>query len=174
MRGFFPAFAVLVSLFPSGAFAQDATITSVAKAALEAAQPDSIRRNREYCGMIGRDGAGQIIVTKARRGSRARCRYPDLPRGVRPVATFHTHGAFLPRFDNEVPSVLDLLSEIRSGTDGYVSTPGGRLWFMDGARQEVRMLCDIGCLPYDPSFVRNAMGPIAKRYTLDDLKRRHY
>lgn len=174
MRGFSLALAALVALFPSGLLAQDVQITSVAKAALEAAQPESIRRNREYCGLIGRDAAGRIIVTEARRGARARCRYPDLPRGVQTIATFHTHGAFLAKFDNEVPSVLDLLSEIRAGTDGYVSTPGGRLWFMDGARQEVRMLCDIGCMPHDPRFVRNAMGPIARRYSLEDLKRRHY
>ncbi len=174
MHRFLAVLAALFFLMPVSVFGQDAQITAVAKAALEKAQPDSIRRNREYCGLIGRDAAGRIIVTKARRGSRARCRYPELPRGVQTVATFHTHGAFLRRFDNEVPSVLDLLSEIRAGTDGYVSTPGGRLWFMDGARQEVRLLCDIGCMPHDPRFVRNAMGQIANRYTLDDLKRRHY
>ena len=68
---------------------------ALAKDTLRALQAQSIQNNREYCGLIGRDPQGRLVVTEAVRGNRARCRYPDPPPGTVLVASYHTHGAFL-------------------------------------------------------------------------------
>ena len=152
--------------------AQSRAEQGLAKETLRALQAQSIQGNREYCGVIGQDAAGRLIVSQAARGSRARCRYPNAPRGTRVVATFHTHGAFLERFDNEVPSVLDVLADMATGTNGYISTPGGRFWYVNGRTGEVRLICGPKCMPWDPRYVPGLAGPVARKYTLDQLKRR--
>ena len=108
----FPLFVLLICLLqiPPPAWAQSRAEENLAKQTLRALQARSVNGNREYCGVIGRDGAGRLVVSRVARGTRARCRYPQQPAGTRLVATFHTHGAFLERFDNEVPSVLDVLA----------------------------------------------------------------
>lgn len=165
---------VLILLLPGALAAQSAAEVDLAKAALRALQAQSIKGNREYCGLIGRDRFGGLIASEAARGNRARCRYPDPPPDTVVVATFHTHGAFLRNYDNEVPSVLDVMSEMLNGTHGYVSTPGGRFWFVDGRRGTIRLICGPKCLPWDPRYVEGVTGPIASKYTLDDLKQRQF
>ncbi|WP_050928989.1 DUF4329 domain-containing protein [Aestuariivita boseongensis] len=152
--------------------AQSRVELDLARQTLRALQAESIRGNREFCGVIGKDQAGRLVVSPAARGSRARCRYPNAPAGTRVVATFHTHGAFLERFDNEVPSVLDVLADMTTGTSGYISTPGGRFWYINGRTGEVRLICGPKCLPWDPRYVPGLAGPVAGKYTLDQLKRR--
>jgi hypothetical protein len=145
---------------------------AMAKSLLRDLQADSIRGNREYCGLIGQMDDGRFVATKAVRGSRAKCRYPRPLPGMNVTATFHTHGAFLRHYDNEVPSVLDVMTDMSNGTNGYVSTPGGRLWFVDGRRGQLFMICGPGCLPWDPRFIEGAAGPIAGKYTLRELRDR--
>lgn len=152
--------------------AQSRAEQKLAKQTLRALQEQSIRGNREFCGVIGEDAGGRLIVSEANRGTRARCRYPNVPVGTNLVATYHTHGAFLERYDNEVPSVLDVLADMSTGTNGYISTPGGRFWFVNGRTGEVRLLCGPKCLPWDPRYVPGLAGPVAGKYTLDQLKRR--
>lgn len=157
---------------PVGALAQPAQEQALAKQVLRDLQARSVQGNREFCGVIGQDRAGRLVVSRAARGTRARCRYPDAPPGTRLVATFHTHGAFLPRFDNEVPSVLDVYADMATRTNGYVSTPGGRFWHVNGRTGEVRLLCGPKCLPWDPRYIPELAGPVRSRYTLDQLKQR--
>ncbi len=167
-------FLLLAVVFaaPVPAVAQSQAELSLAKETLRALQERSVQGNREFCGVIGRDSAGRLIVSRVSRGTRARCRYPMQPSGTKLVATFHTHGAFLERFDNEVPSVLDVLAEVSTGTNGYVSTPGGRFWFINGKTGEVRLICGPKCLPWDPRYVPGLSGPVASKYSLDQLKNR--
>lgn len=152
--------------------AQSRAEQELAKQTLRALQEQSIRGNREYCGVISEDASGRLIASDANRGTRARCRYPNVPNGTNLVATYHTHGAFLERFDNEVPSVLDVLADMSTGTNGYISTPGGRFWFVNGRTGEVRLLCGPKCMPWDPRYVPGLAGPVAGKYTLDQLRRR--
>ena len=152
--------------------AQAQTEEDVARETLRALQEKSVRSNREYCGLIWRDAAGRLVAGEAVRGGRARCRYPYPPAGVVVVATYHTHGSFLESYDNEVPSVLDVLAELGTRTRGYVSTPGGRFWVIDGHTGDVRQICGPKCLPWDARFVPGLVGPVAGKYTLDQLKSR--
>jgi hypothetical protein len=69
----------------------------------------------------------------------------------------------------ELPSLSDVNADIKDGVDGYVATPGGRLWLIDTRAGEIRMICGLGCLPSDPNFVAGLDGPIRQRYSFDRL-----
>ncbi|KMW58716.1 hypothetical protein AIOL_003695 [Candidatus Rhodobacter oscarellae] len=71
-----------------------------------------------------------------------------------------------------MPSVSDVLADMEEGLDGYLSTPGGRFWFIDGQTGVSRQLCGLGCLPQDPDFAPGLHGTISKRYTLGQLEAR--
>jgi hypothetical protein len=57
------------------------------------------------------------------------------------------------------------------GIDGWVATPGGRLWHIDTEDMVTYQVCGIGCLPSDPRFVRGDMGQIDQSYRYRDLVR---
>ncbi|MEM7491132.1 MAG: DUF4329 domain-containing protein [Pseudomonadota bacterium] len=164
-----PGLAALLVTLALPAAAQDPTIVAVARDALSDLQAPSFRENREFCGIVGRVGDGRMAITRPSRGSVAGCS----PRGYRGmaevVATYHTHGAFLADFDNEVPSLYDLESTIQDGVDGFVATPGGRFWWVDPRRAEVRLICGPGCLPSDPRYVPEEIPEVL---TLDQLRER--
>ena len=61
---------------------------------------------------------------------------------------------------------------MNSGTNGYVATPGGRFWYIDGTSGSVYQLCAPGCLPRDPGFVAGLFGDIRAFYTLEQLEQR--
>ena len=164
--------AVFLLIAPAVATAQSRAEENLARETLRELQARSVNGNREYCGVIGKTAEGRLVVGRVARGTRARCRYPGPPNGTRMVATFHTHGAFLESFDNEVPSVLDVLADMSTRTNGYVSTPGGRFWVVNGRTGEVRLICGPKCLPWDPRYIPDLAGPVAGKYTLDQLKRR--
>ncbi len=168
-------FALLVVLFLSGTGLSAGPLEremALAKQTLSDLQARSIRENREYCGLIGRDPQGRLVVTEAVRGTRARCRYPDPPPGTVLVASYHTHGAFLSNYDNEVPSALDVSIEMMDGTRGYVATPGGRFWMIEGRTGIAHLICDVKCLPWDPGYRSWIAGQVASRYSFNDLVRR--
>ena len=143
--------AILLAL-PFHASAQDADVLAVARQALSDLQAESFAQNREFCGVIGRVGDGRMAITRASRGSVAGCTPGSGRRMAKIVASYHTHGAYAPQFDNEVPSIYDLEIVIEERTDGFVSTPGGRFWYVDWRREEARLICGPGCLPQDPNF----------------------
>ncbi|MEM7642430.1 MAG: DUF4329 domain-containing protein [Pseudomonadota bacterium] len=167
-------YAVLsILLVTSPALAND--LQRVAAGTLAALQSNSFAENREFCGLIGRLPDGTFVASPARRGRMDSCT-PRVARNWQPeaeiVASYHTHGAFDPEADSEIPSIDDILSDSEEGIDGYISTPGGRLWFVDGDRVEARLICDIGCLPADPAFRPGLWGPVATRYDPASLRRR--
>ncbi len=131
----------------------------------------SFRANREFCGIMGLTEDGEIVISRPRRGRVDSCRPRDPWRADHLIASFHTHGAFDPDSDAELPSVDDVLADMNEGVDGWVATPGGRLWFIDGLTGVIRQICGLGCLPQDPDFIPGYMGPIPQRMTLAELER---
>ncbi len=167
--------AIMVSAFApaSAVLAQNAQELAVARAVLTILQPQSFAENREYCGYIGRLSDGRYMATHPTRGWRYSCRSRgDESQFAEITASFHTHAAFDPRADSEVPSSDDVLGDMEEGVNGYVATPGGRLWYVDGTRGIVTQLCGLGCVGQDPDFIPRDAGPIAERYTLSDLRAR--
>jgi len=150
--------------------AQSAQERALAKATLMALQTDSIRAGREFCGLILKSPNGGLVAGRASKGTWARCTSHWSDGDPEPTAGYHTHGKYLKNYDNEVPSLLDLYSAIEIELSGYVSTPGGRFWYIDHERGEVRLICGPKCLPWDPRHVEDPDDLIADRYTYEALK----
>lgn len=140
------------------------------KAQLAHLQRRSFETGYEYCGYLGRTPDGRLRFTKIRRGDFTGCT-PRWPPGdeMEPVASIHTHGAYDHEVPAEFPTVIDMDSDRREGVDGYIATPGGRLWFIDGQARTARQLCGLGCLPQDPDFSPGDDGVIARNYTRAEL-----
>jgi hypothetical protein len=142
------------------------------RSVFNAIQPTSIEENREYCGYLFKDAFGLLAVTEPRRGATASCS-PRWPRNSANVlASYHTHGAFDPDYDGEVPSYEDMASDILESVDGYVATPSGRVWYIDANRKEARLVCGPGCVVSDPTYQPGFDEIIRDRYTLQDLSLR--
>lgn len=131
-------------------------------------QGPSIRESREYCGLIGLDASGAFVATEPRPGRVASC-LPPAPANVdfTVVASYHTHGSYSPRFVNEMPSIDDMTSDIADNTDGYVATPGGRLWYIDARARVARLICNAGCLQSDPAYPGSV---VPRRITMAQLQ----
>ncbi|MEL6586717.1 MAG: DUF4329 domain-containing protein [Pseudomonadota bacterium] len=161
----------LVALATVGAaHAQSSELVAAARGVLAQWQHRSFDADREFCGLIGIDGAGRFVATTARRGRRDSCTLPDFRGDIETVASVHTHGAYEDP-GAEIPSPDDVLADADEGIDGFVATPGGRLWFVDGQRLEARLICGEGCLPQDPGYDSDDVGPVDSRYTLQGLER---
>ncbi len=132
--------------------AQPRVEANFAKATLEALQEISIAEKREYCGYIGYTITNQLKATKATPGDLTSCLAEEPPASLDVIASYHTHANYDPDQDSEVPSAEDVLGDQEEGIDGYVSTPGGRLWFINGERAIATQVCSIGCLTADPRF----------------------
>lgn len=150
----------------------DVQAAAFARAFLDAIQPRSISLRRELCGFFYVAPDGRIAATAPRAGSFAGCDMdvPGADSGV--FASYHTHSAFAPGYDNEVPSAQDLASDFQLGLDGYVSTPGGRLWHVDYGTRRVRQVCGPGCVFMDPGFRPVDEAGIRASYSIEDLARR--
>ncbi len=144
---------------------------AAAREVLTRLQYDSFTANAEHCGYIGLDQAGQIMLTPINRGSEASCELPAIPAGMTLLASFHTHGTYSPYYASEFPTSDDMLSDMAQNVDGYISTPGGRLWYVDSDTRTVRQLCGRGCLPQDPNYRPEDDGPVEPMFTLADLQR---
>jgi len=142
------------------------------KAQLNALQPRSIAENREYCGYLGLTPAGAYAISPPVRGDGSGCRPDNPPESLRIIASYHTHAAYAPRYDSEAPSAQDVEGDISEGVNGYISTPGGRLWFVDGRAQEAVLLCGLDCVASDPRFQPDADFPIRTIFTLSALRAR--
>ena len=148
-------------------------VQEFAKQQLDALQSSSFEGDQELCGIIYETRDGVLGVSRPRSGDQASCdlQYFDEP-GMVPIASFHTHGKHSDQYDGEVPSTVDIESDIASGMDGYIATPGGRLWHIDHRQRIAVQVCGPGCLTQDPSYVSCPGDPIAGRYTLEELRRR--
>ena len=130
----------------------------------------SFRENREYCGYIGLDAQDRLRRTEFSPGVEAGCALPQIPPGMRVLASFHTHSTYSPLYASEFPTSQDLASDAQLDVDGYIATPGGRLWYHDSDTLTVRQLCGRGCLPQDPGYDPTDDGPLRASFTFDQLR----
>lgn len=131
-------------------------------------QGPSFAQSREYCGYLTVLPSGKITTGQISPGTTDGCA-PQRPQIGTVIASFHTHGGFTEQHYSEVPSVLDMRGDAREGIGGWISTPGGRLWYVDGPARTARQVCGVGCLKQDPLFRPGAQGKVAMVYTLDKL-----
>jgi hypothetical protein len=155
---------------PTAALSQADDEIAAAKARLGPVQLLSFATKREYCGYLVRDSDGVIGFTEMVRGGPDGCS-PVLPgANLTAIASLHTHGAYDPTVPAEFPTTLDMDSDAAEGVNGYVATPGGRLWFIDSAARIAIELCTLNCLPQDSGFRPGDDGQIARRYTYKQLQ----
>ncbi len=128
-------------------------------------QERSFALNKELCGYVGYNRAGELDITRIMEGEEAACYLPNWPAGMEVIASFHTHSTYSPDYDSEVPSSTDMETDEEDGIDGWVATPGGRLWYIDSSEMIAFQVCGIGCLPMDPNFVPGPEGAIKESYT---------
>lgn len=131
-------------------------------------QVQSALENVEYCGYIGRDAEGALVATEAVPGGPDWCE-PVWPEAFEVTASYHTHAAFDPNAWSEIPSGNDMESDEAEGIDGYVGTPGGRLWYIDTTDMVASQICGIGCLPQAPGFYPMPEDNILESYAYDEL-----
>jgi hypothetical protein len=82
---------------PAGSNGPYATQDEAARAALAASNPDSIRDNREYSGLIYRASDGQYYYSRPAQGSDQGAnpwRDSSIPAGTTEVGYYHTHGDY--------------------------------------------------------------------------------
>ena len=149
-------------------------VQAYARVQLEGLQARSFAENIEVCGIIFETSKGELGTSFQSGGDEATCdlTYFDEP-GMVPVASFHTHGSYSREYDGEVPSIIDIQSDIASGIDGYIATPGGRFWWVDHEAGVVRLVCGPDCLSQDPGYRPCAGDLIAKTYTINELAQRY-
>ena len=170
MRFFLSCLSLMV--LAEGVQAQTQEEVAFAAAVLTQAQDMSFHSEREYCGTIGVDEFGRLVASGFEQGHTDSCQPHNPENAVEVIASFHTHGSYDRNYDSEVPSVSDVESDMAEGIDGWVATPGGRLWFVDGRFGVTWQVCGVGCLPQDPDFRPERKGTIKERYTLEQLERR--
>ena len=150
-----------------------ANVDSFAIAFLDSIQAESIAARREFCGYFYRDPEGQLRATEPRVGTFATCNMPAPNRFLEVFASYHTHGAYGERYDNEVPSITDIQSDVQLGLDGFISTPGGRVWRVNHLTKDTVQLCGLGCVTRDPDFVPNNEAAVLVRFSLIQLSERN-
>lgn len=165
------ALLVLVLAAPA-TLAQSVEETELVHALLRNMNRESIQYDREVCGHILRAPSGRLEVSKVSWGGPASCAMLPVPAGYTVLSSWHTHAAWAPGYDGEVPSTVDVEGDMARGINGWVSTPGGRLWFVNGQTGFIYQVCGRNCLPSDPGFVAEEHGPVEKMYTLAELRRR--
>jgi len=130
----------------------------------------SIANKREYCGYFGLNDDDELIASKATKGEEDGCLADEPgPEMVEILASYHTHGAFHYEADAETPSTADLEADIEEEVDGYVATPGGRIWMNDVDKELAIMMCDRNCTVSDPNYDNQAFPPVNGTYDLDGL-----
>ncbi len=126
------------------------TQNASAKAVLNAVNPRSIAQNREWGGYVFRWSDGTFSNTSAVQGTPTSVSLPApqnaVPRGAIATASYHTHAAFDPRYDNENFSPQDILSDIVFDLDGYLGTPEGQFKFHDVSQARIVTLGGPGTL----------------------------
>jgi hypothetical protein len=167
--GVFAGFAI--GLSGSVGFAQDSAETQFVKQVFAQLQPISFQNRVEYCGYIGYDAAGNLAASPAVPGDEASCLAND-PGSLDVIASYHTHGGFSEEHYGEIPSGADMEGDEDEGIDGWVATPGGRLWYIDTTDMVTFQVCGVGCLAQDDGFYRGVDGQIAQSYSYKELVRK--
>ncbi|MEL6690220.1 MAG: DUF4329 domain-containing protein [Pseudomonadota bacterium] len=151
------------------AHAQSAAEIRLATEMLSEMQRPSFDNDREYCGYLAYDVNGTLVATPISEGEQSSCQYDGPEDGLVMVASIHTHGRYDQDVPAEFPSVGDIEADEDEGVDGFVATPGGRLWYVDTEDMIVRQLCSLNCLPQDPRFRAGDDGVIEMSYTYQEL-----
>lgn len=163
--------AALAGLGPPPAYQPpDPAEVALVRQRLAPLQMLSFVTDLEYCGYLGRDDRDRPVFTRIQRGDHDSCTPLAEDQPDRLVASLHTHGSYDPEVPAEFPTVLDMDSDHDEGVNGYVSTPGGRLWYIDSRAMIAVQLCGLACLPQDPRFHPGDDGVIADRYTRAQLQ----
>lgn len=134
-------------------------------------QQKSLETKSEFCGFIGLDENGHLITTIPIKGNADSCYSDNAPLDFNYIASYHTHGAFSIDKDSELPSPADLKADIGDGVNGYIATPGGRIWFNDKQKKTATLVCE-NCVPLDPNFDGDSLQPTKKFYTVKTLYQR--
>ncbi len=142
---------------------------SFAKHTLNKAQTLSFQNNVEYCGYIGVDKNGGFTHTPFTKGKKSYCKAQAIDDEFIILASFHTHGTYSEDHESEIPSSDDLKADIMEGLDGYISTPGGRLWYSDAETKSVRLICNEACVKQDVNYEPFPETVIEQSYTLEQL-----
>ena len=131
----------------------------------------SVQTNREFCGYLYLDGQGALVATRPVKGSTHGCSsgFPGDAREV--IASYHTHAAYDFSSFNEYPSDIDLEGDFQNRLNGYIATPGGRLWFVDYKKRVARQLCGYRCLPFDRRYRENRENRPKTHVTLGFLRK---
>lgn len=132
--------AAAASLSSSGSATADSltrfrTQNEAARDVLNGINPRSITLNREFGGWVFVNLDGSFGSSTPVIGQAASVTLPNpalaVPQGSNITASYHTHGAFDPRFDNENFSRQDLESDRQLFIDGYLATPLGQFKLHD-------------------------------------------
>lgn len=117
---------------------------AAARTVLNVFNPESVAVNREYGGYIYQAADGSYAWTEPIIGEAASVSLPGpifaIPAGTIQRATYHTHAAFDPRFDNENFSTTDLAGDRSLNVDGYLGTPAGAFKYFDVVTDQVSTL----------------------------------
>lgn len=165
------AFGLVALFLATPAMAQDRQEIRFIKQLFGQLQERSIKENREYCGYIGYNDKNRLAAGKVVRGRKHSCE-AQWPEELDVVASFHTHAAYELDAQSEVPSVNDMEADESEGIDGYVATPGGRLWYIDTEDMIASQICGIGCLLKDKRFKKGVDGRVEQSYTYEELVKR--
>lgn len=163
-----PSLAAPAQAEPGHSAAERALVTAL----FTVLQPRSFALNVEFCGYVVRDAAGHLRLTGPVAGAAETCQAPWPEHAAEVLASWHTHGGFDMEMWNELPSDRDMRADRMEGVDGWVATPGGRLWHIDGERMVAALLCGPRCLPWDPDYDPAATGVVGSRYSYWDLMER--
>lgn len=156
----------------SAVLAQDAGEVDFVIEFFDELQPKSIADNKEYCGYFGINDQDEFVATEPTRGEQDSCFSDEPPLDMDIFASYHTHGAFSYDADTELPSSNDMEADIAEEVDGYISTPGGRIWFTDSLKEISIMVCGRNCTVSDDEYEEDALPPVLNRYDLELLYER--
>ncbi len=164
--------ALLVGAGALPSFAQDQEEIAFVTKFFDELQPKSIAENREYCGFFGFDSNDNYVATKPTPGDEGSCYSDDPPENIFIFASYHTHGGFSYDYDSEVPSSDDLAADVAEEVDGYVATPGGRIWFNNAEQERAVLLCGRNCTVSDVDYDAEGVRSVNPTYSLRQLLRR--
>ena len=159
----------ILALMPTTLLGQSIDDEALIRSVFADLNPTSIEQNVEFCGYIGFTADGELAYSQPTRGDEGSCLSDDPTNLELITASYHTHGGFFPDYSNELPSGTDMEGDEDEGIDGWVATPGGRLWYIDTTDMVTFQICGIGCLPSDPEFIAGDSGIIEQSYSYDDL-----
>ncbi len=134
------AAAVAIALLASSGSSSSDTVrrytvrNEAAWTVLNDTNPTSVRENIEYGGWVYQNSDATYSATAPVKGrvDGVNIGTPNsVPAGTLATSSYHTHGAYDPRFVSETFSPMDLVQDNLWKVDGYLATPSGRFMFHD-------------------------------------------